>query len=213
VSSKVSPPTGVGVTLRPSEFPAGGTLSGMLDVKNISPTSTLTLGCAAGNWESAGLTVGGETSNWSLQQISPDQLFFSYDTGLVPAGCDLEGRIENEKSGRSKAFPLVKLIRLPKVDAIAFVSEAQPAPSPGLAGFYVEGKNLEMIAKVAWDSAPPADVTALPIPIAGEGQRQRLPIPLQPPAEPSALLTIWLRGDTEGRPTTLKYENPVAPVH
>jgi len=131
----------------------------------------------------------------------------------VPAGCDLEGRIENEKSGRSKAFPLVKLIRLPKIDAIASSSDIQPAPSPGLAGFYVEGKNLEMIAKVAWDSAPPADVTALPTPVPGEGQRQRLSIPLQPPTEPSALLTIWLRGDTEGRPTTLKYENPVAPVH
>ena len=213
VSSKISPPTGVAVTLRPSEFPAGATLSGMLDVKNISPSSTLTLSCAAGNWQSASLTIGGETSNWSLQQISSDQLFFSYDTGLVPAGCDLEGRIENEKSGRSKAFPLVKLIRLPKIDAIAFASEEQPASSPGLGGFYLEGKNLEMIAKVAWNSGLPADVAALPTPIPGGGQRQRLPVPLQAPTEPSGLLTVWLRGDAEGRPTTLKYENPVAPAH
>src|SRR5206468_3240332 len=144
-----------------------------------------------------------ETPNWSLQQISSDQLFFSYDTGLVPAGCDLEARIENEKSGWSKAFPLVKLIRIPKIDAIGSGPDTQPASSPGLSGFYLEGKSLEMIAKVAWDSAPPADVTALPTPIPGEGQRQRLPISLELPTEPSAVLTIWLRGDTEGRPTTL----------
>jgi hypothetical protein len=215
VSSKLSPPTGVAVTLRPSEFPAGATLSGVLDVKNISPGSTLTLACAAGNWQSAGLTVGGETSNWSLQQISSDQLFFSYDTGLVPAGCDLEARIDNEKSGQSKAFPLVKLIRVPKIDAItaAAASDTQGTASPGSSGFYLEGKGLEMIAKVAWNSAPPAEVTALPAPIPGEGQRQRLAVPLERPTEPSSALTIWVRGDAEGRPTTLKYEIPTTPDH
>jgi hypothetical protein len=211
VSSKLSPPTGMAVTLRPSEFPAGATLSGVLDVKNISAASTLTLACAAGNWQSAGLTVGAETPNWSLQQISSDQLFFSYDTGLVPAGCDLEARIENEKSALSKAFPLVRLIRVPKIDAITPPPDPQGAPNSS--GFYLEGKGLEMIAKVGWNSAPPVEVTALPSPIPGEGQRQRLPVPLDPPTEPSSALTIWLRGDTEGRPTTLKYEIPAPPGH
>ncbi len=213
VSSKLSPPASLAVTLRPSEFPAGATLSGMLDVKNISPTSALSLSCAAGNWQGATLTIGGETSNWSLQQISPDQLFFSYDTGSIPAGCDLEGRIDNGKEGRSKTFSLAKLVRIPKIDSIGFASESQPAPSPGLSGFYLEGKNLEMIARVAWDSAPPTDVAALPTPIMGEGQRQRLSVSLPQPTEPSSTLTIWLRGDGDGRPTSMKYESPVAAPH
>ncbi|MFL6450751.1 MAG: hypothetical protein ACJ746_24165 [Bryobacteraceae bacterium] len=213
VSSKLSAPTDASVTLRPSEFPAGSVLSGMLDVKNISPTSTLQLACAAGNWQSADLIIGRETSGWNLQQISADQLFFSYDTAAIPAACDIEARIDNGKDGRSKPFSLAKLVKVPKIDSIGFASESQPAPSPGLAGFYLEGKNLEMIAKVAWDSGPPTDVTALPTPIMGEGQRQRIPVSLTQPAEPSATLTIWLRGDAEGRPTPIKYENPVAVSH
>jgi hypothetical protein len=108
---------------------------------------------------------------------------------------------------------LAKLIKVPKIDAIGFASEAQPAPSPGLTGFYLEGKNLEMIAKVAWDSAPAIDVAALPTPILGEGLRQRMPVSLPQPSEPSATLTIWLRGDAEGRPTSIKYESPVAAAH
>ncbi len=213
VSSKLSPPTGVSLTLLPMEFPAGATLSGMLDVKNIARSSALKLSCAAGNWESANLTIGGETSAWSLQQISPDQLFFSYDTGSIPAPCDLEGRIDNGKDGRSKSFAVAKLIRVPKIEAIAFASESQPAPSPGLTGFYLEGRNLEMIARVAWGTTPPIDIAALPTPIMGEGQRQRLSLPLPQPTEPSSTLTVWLRGDTEGRPTTVKYETPVGAAH
>ncbi len=116
VSSKLSPPTGIAVTLRTLEFPTGATLSGMLDVKNISPASTLKLACSTGNWEGATLTIGGETASWNLQQISPDQLFFSFDTGPVPAGCELEGRIDNGKDGRSKPFAIAKLIRVPKID-------------------------------------------------------------------------------------------------
>lgn len=211
VSSKLSPPTGIVVSLRNPEFPAGATLSGMLDVKNISPASTLNLACNAGNWQGATLTIGGETASWNLQQISPDQLFFSFDTGPVPAGCDLEGRIDNGKDGRSKPFALARLTKVPKIDVIAFASETQPAPSLGLTGFYLEGKNLEMIAKVGWDPAAPVTVSTLPTPIVGEGQRQRLAVPLPQPAEPSASLTIWLRGDTEGRSTSIKYENPAAP--
>jgi hypothetical protein len=185
----------------------------MLDVKNIAPKSTLRLACEAGNWEGATLTIGGETSTWNLQQISADQLFFSYDTGPIPAGCDLEARMDNGKDGRSKPFLLAKLIKVPKIDAIAFASDAQPAPAPDLTGFYLEGKNLEMIAKVAWDSTSPIDITALPTPIAGEGLRQRLPVPLPQPTNPSAALCIWLRGDVEGRPTSIKYETPVPATH
>jgi hypothetical protein len=159
------------------------------------------------------LSLGGEASGWSLQQISPDQLFFSFDTASIPAPCDLEARIDNGKEGRSKPFPLAKLIRIPKIDTIAYVSESQASPLPGVTGFFLEGRNLEMIARVAWDSAPPTEVGGLPTPIAGEGQRQRLSVPLPPPSEPSSTLTVWLRGDTEGRGTSIKYESPVAAVH
>ncbi len=35
-----------------------------------------------------------------------------------------------------------------------------------------------MIAKVAWGATAPIDVATLPTPIVGEGQRQRLSVPL-----------------------------------
>ncbi|MFL6414699.1 MAG: hypothetical protein ACJ74Y_03385 [Bryobacteraceae bacterium] len=213
ISSKLAAPTSQGVALRPSEFPVGATLSGMLDVKNIARTSSLKLDCAAGNWESASLTIGRETPTWSLQQISPDQLFLSYDTETIPAPCELEGQIENGKDGRSTPFALVKLVRLPRIESITFASETQPAAQAGLTGFYLEGRNLEMIARVGWDSAAPADINSLPTPIVGEGQRQRLSVPLPQPSDPSSTLTVWLRGDTEGRTTSVKYESPVAVPH
>jgi hypothetical protein len=213
VSSKLSPPSGITLPLRPMEFPAGAILSGMLDVKNIAPSSTLKLDCASGNWEGASLTIGGERSGWSLQQISADQLFFSYDTGNIPAPCEFEGRIDSGKEGRSKPFSIAKLVRLPKIETIAFASESQPAPSPGLTGFYLEGRNLEMIARVAWGADPAIDITALPTPIMGDGQRQRLSIPLAQPSDPASTLTVWLRGDTEGRSTSIRYENPVTASH
>ncbi|MCU1292015.1 MAG: hypothetical protein JWP08_865, partial [Bryobacterales bacterium] len=79
-SSKLSLPAGPAVALNPGEIPAGDTLSAVLDVKNIDPTSQLRLACAQDVGPQAELHIGEQTDQSSLQQLSPDQLFVSYDT-------------------------------------------------------------------------------------------------------------------------------------
>ncbi|MBV9266281.1 MAG: hypothetical protein JO061_08955, partial [Acidobacteriaceae bacterium] len=88
-SSKLSLPSQTPVSLLPGELPAGDTLAAMLDVKNIEPTSTLRLFCSGDN-SSPELHVGQQSDRWSLQQLSQDQLFLSYDTSAMPAGCSVQ---------------------------------------------------------------------------------------------------------------------------
>ena len=213
VSSKLSLPSDMAVAIRPAEFPAGSTLSAMLDVKNFERKANLQLACADGSWEGATLRVGEQTANWSLQQLSPDQLFFSFDTGKIPAGCDLQAAIDNGKDGKSKPFSLAHIITVPKIEAINPAPDA-PGGTAGSGRFSIDGKNLEMIAKVGWDASAGTDVASLPTPIPGEGQKQRLTVELPVPAATSpTALTVWLRGDQEGRATTVKYVPPPPIAH
>ena len=207
VSSKLSLPTGIQVALHGDEFPAGYTLSAMLDVKNIEHTSTLQLACADGTGQSAALIIGEQKATWSLQQLSPDQLFLSFDTAPLPAGCDLQAVVNNSKDGSSDPYKLAHIIRVPQIDSLTAGGAGKAdsngaAPSP----FLVVGKNLEMIEKAGWDGTNGAAVTALPTPIPGEGQKQQISLALPvPPGPDPAVLYLWLRGDKEGRSTTVKY--------
>lgn len=210
VSSKLSPVTGVDISLQPSEFPAGATLSALLDVRNVEHDGMLKLACEEGGWESQSLGIGRQTSNWNVQRLSPDQLFFSFDTGSIPAGCRLQASIDNGKEGQSKPFALAHLVRIPKINSVTPATDTQD-PAAGSPTFWLEGRNLEMLAKVAWDQATPIDVGALPVPVPGEGQRQRLAVSLPQPPSPSSTLTVWLRGDSGGRSTSIKYAGGAVP--
>ncbi|MBV9760589.1 MAG: hypothetical protein JO340_08495 [Acidobacteriaceae bacterium] len=207
-SSKLSLPVGMAIATRPSEFPAGYNLTAMLDVKNIARSSTLQLACADAASPGAALHIGEQTSAYSLQQLSQDQLFLSFDTGALPAGCSLQAIIDNGRAGKSQPFPLAQIVRLPQIDS--FQVSADPAPAPpasAMRAYTLTGRNLEMIEKAGWDQSNGLDVSALPVPIAGQGQLQSLAVTLPEQSGPPANLYIWLRGDTTGRATTLK--NPV----
>ncbi|MGA8029221.1 MAG: hypothetical protein WB992_18940, partial [Bryobacteraceae bacterium] len=174
----------------------------LLDVKNIARTSLLRLSCADGIEPGSSLHIGEQTATSSLQQLSQDQLFLSLDTSALPAGCVLQATIDNGREGKSQPFTLAHMIRVPQIDSFA---SAGAGPASGVLNAYtLTGQNLEMIEKAGWDQANGVDVTNLPTPIPGAGQKQSLQISLPAAPNGQAVLWVWLRGDKQGRVTTIK---------
>lgn len=203
-SSKLSLPAGMEIASRPNEFPAGGTLTAMLDVKNIERRSELRLACADDTSPRASLQIGEQTATSSLQQLSPDQLFLSYSTSALPAGCELQAVIDNHRNGTSQPFDLAKIVLLPQIDS--FTPAGPDASNPTT--YTLTGQNLEMIQKVGWDQTNGVTVTNLPNPIPGQGQKQSLVVNLSAPPPNQPCLYLWLRGDEAGRATTIQVPPP-----
>jgi hypothetical protein len=200
-SSKLSLPKGFAIQVRSNEFPAGYTLSAMLDVKNIERQSVLQLACADGVGTPTSLHIGEQSRDRNLQQLSPDQLFLAIETDHLPAGCSLQAVIDNGREGRSKPFTLAQIVRMPQIDSFAL---ADAAPPGGTHQYEIRGQNLEMIEKLGWDKSSGVPVPALPTPLPGPGLKQSIQVGLSDPPDREPLLYIWLRGDREGRETGIK---------
>ena len=200
-STRLSLPNGLAITLLPEEFPAGSMLTALLDVKNIKPQSVLRLYCSEDVGAHPSLHVGEQNATSSLQRLSPDQLFVSYDTSGLPAGCTLMGQIDNGVDGKSQPVNLANIRRLPQI--LSFAPAAGAVSGTDLRSYELRGLNLEMIDKVGWDSASGVSVSALPTPIPGQGQQQSLLVNLAQPPNPKATLFVWLRGEAVGRATTI----------
>jgi hypothetical protein len=213
-SSKLSLPTGLQIALLPDEFPAGYMLTTLLDVKNIRPKSVLRLSCLEGVGAHPTLTLGEQNAKSSLQQLSPDQLFLSYDTSDFPAGCTLEGQIDNGQDGKSQPVELAHLRRLPSITSFTAQPSSAAAAPGSLRSYELRGMNLEMLEEVGWDAVLGQPVPGLPTPIQGQGQLQSLIVSLPDPPNPKATLYIWLHGETAGRATTitLMANPPAAPA-
>ncbi|HKE29548.1 MAG TPA: hypothetical protein VKB88_44665 [Bryobacteraceae bacterium] len=200
-SSKLSLPSGTQISLHPDEFPAGYTLNALLDVRSIARNSVLRLSCAEGSGEQAALHVGEQTAHWSLQSLSPDQLFLAFDSSALPAGCLLQAVIDNGRDGSSQPFTLAHILRTPQIDS--FTVSATP-PQNGVRHYQLAGQNLEMIQKLGWDQASLVDVSNLPTPLPGPGLKQSVEVTLPDPPNPDAVLFVWLRGDKQARESTVK---------
>jgi hypothetical protein len=192
------------ITVGPNEFPAGYTFTAVLDVKNIERRSVLRLGCAEDIGQTTALHIGEQTTNWNLQQLSQDQLFLSFETSALPAGCSLQAVIDNGLGGKSQPAALAHIIRLPQVESFALAGGTTAAPPTGMRAYAFTGMNLEMIEKVGWDQTGGVDVPGLPTPIPGAGQKQSLSVNLPDPPKRQAPVYIWLRGDAQGRATTIQ---------
>ena len=209
-SSQLSIPVGLDVALRPNEFPAGYTLTAVLDVRNVDAKSELRLACADDIGVHASLRIGEQDAASSLQRLSSDQLFLSFDTSKFPAGCALEAALDNGRAGRSQPFTVAHLIRLPHIFSVTLtVVNGTAAPVPaGLRSFEITGDNLEMIGQLSWDQNIGIDVSALPAAIPGQGQRQSLIVNLPDAPVAGAPLYVWLRGETGARLTTVTLPAP-----
>jgi hypothetical protein len=209
VSTKLSVPSGLTVSTLPNESPAGDTLTAMLDVKNIERRSSLKLACEGDSTARATLQIGEHTPTSSLQQLSPDQLFLSYSTAGLPADCRLQVVIDNGRDGKSQPSDLAKIVLMPQIDSFTPAGSDQGHP----AGYTMTGQNLEMIQKAGWTATDVIDTNSLPTPIPGQGQKQSLTLNLPPPPSNGVCLYLWLRGDSQGRATSIKAPSAVpAPV-
>jgi hypothetical protein len=135
-----------------------------------------------------------------LQQLSQDQLFLSYDTSELPAGCLLGAVISNGREGSSEPYTLARIVRMPSVDSF---KAGIKSPADPMTNYTLTGRNLEMIEKLGWDQGNGVDSTDLPAALPGQGQEQSLVVKLPDPPAPHAMLFVWLRGDTSGRPTNI----------
>jgi hypothetical protein len=199
-ASTPAPPTGMAIQLRSNEFPASYTLSASINVKNVQPASVLGLGCFGDANPRLLLHPGEETDAGSLQNIGTDSYFLAVETARWPAGCSVQARWDNAGAGRSEPFTLGRLIRIPQVDSFQMTSEDA---GNGLHVGVLTGRNLETIEKIGWDLTTGFDVLGLPAPIPGLGQKQSLRVGLPAQPNPQAVLNVWLRGEQEGRVTTI----------
>ena len=140
----------------------------------------------------------------SLTSAGPGALYLSADPGAVGyPGCQLSATVIVDPDGRSDPFILGRVVRVPRLDKFTLTSEkAGDASYIGA----VDGRDLDVIEKAGWDATNGLPVDSIPTPVAGEhpSQSLRLALPWPAPA-PHAPLYIWLRGESQGRKTSVTY--------
>jgi hypothetical protein len=187
----------------PAETPAGWVLT--VDRQHQSSLSQLDLRCEEGELRH-GLTLstGTPVSGATLSSAGPGALYLSVDPGAVGyPGCKLVATLIADPDGKSDPVVLGRVVRLPRLDRFTLTSEK--AGDNRFAGS-LEGQDLDVIEKVGWDGDQGLPVDAIPTPVAGQHPSQSLRIVLPWPApSPHAPLYIWLRGEPQGRKTSVAY--------
>ena len=176
-------PSEMPISLRHGELPAGVQVGFQLRLASFGQDSEVRVWC-----DDSVRSVPGS-------RMDADTLFLSFDPGSWRAGCLLSVTV-----GESEAVPLGRVTRLPTVDSFRLTDESVGS------GTYVgvlSGKDLELVGKVGWTATEGIEVPGLPTPV-GSKQSLRVHLPWPSPA-PHSPLYIWLRGDAEGRATTIRY--------
>ena len=193
-SANVSIPSDTEVKLRERELPAGRWLSAMLSVERAGTTPKARLRCAESESRTVEVAAGAETQGARMQLVETGRLFLSFEPGTWPSGCALTVAVEN-----SKPFDLGRVIRIPRIQSLKLTDDAA---GEGLFYATLAGQNLELIEKTGWTAETGVPVTDLPT---GDTTTQSLRIRQPwPSPSPRAPLYIWLRGESEGRATTIR---------
>ena len=194
--SKISTPPGQDVELENGELPGGAYLSAMLRVEHLQSNSVVKLDCQEQGGATVNLRLGERVGPVSLQQLAPDQVFLSFDTGVWLNGCALQATVANGSEGESDPHPMGRIVRFPKIESFELSSEDTKS---GQTLALLTGQNLETIEKPGWGSEEAELVEGLPLPMPGEGQKQSLQVRLPPVLEPKTMLFVWLRGESKAR--------------
>ncbi|MCC6344776.1 MAG: hypothetical protein IT166_21425 [Bryobacterales bacterium] len=195
------------IAIAADELPAGTAAGLVLRVQasHDAIRPRLELGCESGSLRKAlTLSPNEPTSGASLSFAGPGVLYLSVDPGSVGyAGCRLTATVIHEPEGRSDRFLLGRVIRVPHLDKFTLTNEK--AGDSSYAGI-IEGTDLDVIEKTGWDAVQGVAVESIPTPVAGDPARQTVRVVLPWPAPgPHAPLYVWLRGETQGRKTSVAY--------
>jgi hypothetical protein len=186
-----------GVALRPGEIPAGQFVSFALELSNAPNVSSLRLSCSG----SPAVVLRAGTSQ--LQQQRPGALFLSFNPSTAGSpGCSIMAEAVTPASGTSAPKRLGTIVRLPRIETFS-ISDQKAGENTWLG--LLKGQDLDTIERVGWDPATGTPVTAIPTPLpGGDAATLQVPVPWPAPA-PHAPLYIWLRGESEGRATSVKW--------
>jgi hypothetical protein len=195
------------VHLQDGEIPAGAATSFSLLTRNLDAHPALSLTCANEGFLRAPLVLhpGDRTPTAQLDFAGEDGLFLSVDPGVVGlSGCQLAATISTESTGSSDPTVLGRIVRLPRMDKFALTEDKL---GPALYAGSLTGIDLQIIEKTGWDDKTGYPVQGIPTPVPGSNpQQQTLKVELPwPPPSPHAPIYVWLRGETTGRLTDLKY--------
>jgi hypothetical protein len=206
-SVRKSLPGTPGIEIGADELPAGAPAGLVLTVAQLhdSVRPRLELRCETGELRQAlTLSPGTPVGGASLTSAGPGTLYLSVDPGTVGyPGCQLSATVIMDPEGSSDPFSLGRVIRIPRLERFTLTSEKVGDAS--YAGS-VEGSDLDVIEKAGWDGTNGLPVDSIPTPVPGEHPRQTLRLALPWPAPgPHAPLYIWLRGESQGRKTSVAY--------
>jgi hypothetical protein len=176
-------------------LPGGLYLSALLRVQHLQSNSIVKLGCELAGGVELSLHLGERAGPVSLQQLAPDQVFLSFDSGVWLSGCLLEARIANGSEGESEAYKLGRIVRVPEIEQFKVGTDSVNAS--------LIGQNLETIEKTGWSADREEAVEGLPLPAPGEGQKQTLQIRGPSPPDRHPQLYVWLRGESKPRATKI----------
>lgn len=198
---RVTQPADQDVRLEPGELPGGMYLSSMVRVEHLQSNSSVRLDCEQPGFAVVTLRLGERAGALSLQQLAPDQLFLSFDTGAWLTGCELRATVVNGHEGESRPYPVGRVVRVPRIERF------EPSLDNGPAGAYratLFGQNLETIERTGWSADAGVPVTALPLPVPGDVSKQSLTVELSQPGDPPGVLWVWLRGESKARATRVR---------
>jgi hypothetical protein len=196
-SAKAVLPEELPMALRDGELPAGFQVAFRLLAENVEAPATLTVECSepARTLGVLKVRLGERRSGVKFDSAGAGAFYAVLDPGAVgQSGCALTASIESDTAGASVAFPLGRVVRLPRIDSLTWTEERAE-------GGYVailRGADLELIDKAGWEGQSGVAVSSAPKAVDRDLQSLRVVLPWPPPS-PLAAVQAWLRGDTQAR--------------
>jgi len=204
-SLRKSYPQNFGLALNDDEIPAGVAASFALAVAQAGEAPRVDVTCTdSGSLRhELHLAAGDQDGGARLDMAGEGVLFLSFDPGAVGrSGCRLEARVTTSE-GSSDSYQLGRILRVPRIEQFLLTDQQL---SEGVYAGTLKGQNLDTIAQTGWDAQHGLAVQSIPEPVADEPQKQLLKIALPWPApSPHAPVFVWLRGESKGRATGVKY--------
>ncbi|MGH9475677.1 MAG: hypothetical protein ACRD1C_05030 [Terriglobales bacterium] len=192
------------VALLPGELPADATVNFAFNILHPPPLLKIRLRCQSPEEQIEALSLRpNQTADGAeLDAGGSGQFYLAAVPGKIGApGCNLQLVVPDAANGDSAPFSLGRVVLLPHIHSVTLSNQS---PTPGEFSGELSGDNLQLIAKTGWNATTGVPVTSVPMRVSATAPTQTLAIVMPwPPPSPHAPLYIWLRGEAQGRATTV----------